>query len=587
MAFDNFKLQYRLGIPLNIFIALIIAAVMLYLYVSISSKVTALSRENLQYTDHLSTTNVAQFNKFLDASISQINEISDLNLSQLKKFQMKAAEELMQLAQRPTEKALNTGDKRALKVWLKRQGAVDGVEEVSLLDDHGVVRFSSSEKNLNLKHPAKQLDELTGRDEKVQTLTDHGLETFIPQKIERKCVRCHVHHDWRDKIGERAGIFYLRVSTDAYTQLKQESAAFLEKIKQDNHAVLNGILAESKAAALGLASGNQDNIRAINRSNVRVFTISMVMVLVASIIMVFFLVRVILTKPINRMVQSLDESSAFVSVSSDRIATASLTLADTASSQAASIEEASSSLEEMAAMTKQNADHARQANALMSESVNIVSRADNSMKQLTGSMEEISTASDETSKIIKTIEEIAFQTNLLALNASVEAARAGEAGAGFAVVAEEVRNLALRAGKAAQDTADLIRKTGDSVKQGSTLVTQTYEDFSEVSKSASKVADIVGEITAASEEQATGIEQINLVIADMDRRVQKNAANATESANASSEMSTQAEQMKGLVKQMVKLVHGSTTQAGHQSPSSAKAARALPPANPPKALPPS
>lgn len=585
MALDKFKLQYRLGIPLNIFIALIIAAVMFYLYLSISNKVTALSSQNLQYTDNLTSTNVAQFNKLLDASINQLNKISDLNLTQLKKFQMKAADELMQLARRPTEKALNTGDKRALKVWLKRQGAVDGVEEVSLLDAHGVVRFSSNETNLNLKHPSELLNKLAGSDSKIQTLTDQGLETFIPQKIERKCVRCHVHHDWRDKIGERAGIFYLRVSPDAYTQIKEESAAILKKMKANSHAVLNAIVAESKAAALDLAAGNQDNIGAINRSNVQVFTTAVIMILVASIVMIFFLVRIILTKPINQMVQSLDESSTFVSVSSDRIASASLTLADTASSQAAAIEEASSSLEEMAAMTQQNADHARQANSLMSESVNIVSRADNSMKQLTHSMAEISTASDETSKIIKTIEEIAFQTNLLALNASVEAARAGEAGAGFAVVAEEVRNLALRAGKAAQDTADLIRKTGDSVQQGATLVSQTYEDFSKVSKSASTVAEIVGEITAASEEQATGINQINSVIAEMDRRVQRNAANATESANASSEMNTQAEQMKGLVKQMIKLVHGSTTQAAHQSRPSGQAAGALPPADPPKALP--
>ena len=93
-------------------------------------------------------------------------------------------------------------------------------------------------------------------------------------------------------------------------------------------------------------------------------------------------------------------------------------------------------------MTSRNADNAGQANGLMGDAKRVVATADGSMVRLTGSMGEITNASEETSKIIKTIDEIAFQTNLLALNAAVEAARAGEAGAGFAVVADEVRNLA-------------------------------------------------------------------------------------------------------------------------------------------------
>ena len=102
------------------------------------------------------------------------------------------------------------------------------------------------------------------------------------------------------------------------------------------------------------------------------------------------------------------------------------------------------------------------------------------MDKLTTSMGEISKASEETSKIIKTIDEIAFQTNLLALNAAVEAARAGEAGAGFAVVADEVRNLAMRAAEAAKNTANLIEGTVKKVKDGSELVGQTEKEFREV-----------------------------------------------------------------------------------------------------------
>ncbi|MCU0583737.1 MAG: methyl-accepting chemotaxis protein, partial [Syntrophales bacterium] len=139
------------------------------------------------------------------------------------------------------------------------------------------------------------------------------------------------------------------------------------------------------------------------------------------------------------------------------------------------------------------------------------------MTELTQSMEDISKASDETSKIIKTIDEIAFQTNLLALNAAVEAARAGEAGAGFAVVANEVRNLAMRAAEAAKNTSVLIEGTVKKVREGSELVERTGGAFAEVSRSAAKVADLVAEIAAASSEQAQGIDQINKAVAEMDK----------------------------------------------------------------------
>ena len=173
----------------------------------------------------------------------------------------------------------------------------------------------------------------------------------------------------------------------------------------------------------------------------------------------------------------------------------------------------------------------------------------------------ISKSSEETGKIIKTIDEIAFQTNLLALNAAVEAARAGEAGAGFAVVAGEVRNLAMRAADAARNTAELIEGTVKKVNEGGELVATTNEAFTEVAESASKVGELVGEIAAASNEQAEGIEQVNKAVVEMDKVVQQNAANAEESASASEEMNAQAEQMKGFVDDLVALVGGTSKKA--------------------------
>ena len=127
-------------------------------------------------------------------------------------------------------------------------------------------------------------------------------------------------------------------------------------------------------------------------------------------------------------------------------------------------------------------------------------------------MLEIFKASDETSKIIKTIDEIAFQTNLLALNAAVEAARAGEAGAGFAVVADEVRNLAMRAAEAARSTTNLIDGTAKKIKAGSELVRKTSSEFSEVASSVSKLDGLIAEISAASNQQAQGITEMTYLI---------------------------------------------------------------------------
>ena len=219
-------------------------------------------------------------------------------------------------------------------------------------------------------------------------------------------------------------------------------------------------------------------------------------------------------------------------------------------------------------MTHRNADNARQADDLMKETRKVVAQAKDSMSQMCRSMDDITKASEETSKIIKTIDEIAFQTNLLALNAAVEAARAGEAGAGFAVVADEVRNLAMRAADAARNTANLIEETVKKVRDGSALMSATNSAFGQVSDSADKVADLVGEIAAASGEQSQGTEQVNKAVSEMDKVTQQNAASAEESASASEEMSAQAETMKAMVNDLLAMVGGGlkTDRASPQRP---------------------
>jgi methyl-accepting chemotaxis protein len=271
------------------------------------------------------------------------------------------------------------------------------------------------------------------------------------------------------------------------------------------------------------------------------------------------------TKPLRAIIEGLSSASDQVSSGASQVSSASQSVAEGSSEQAASIEETSSSLEEMSSMTKQNADNAGQAKAKMAEVREIVSKVNKHMGDMAESISEISKSSEETGKIIKTIDEIAFQTNLLALNAAVEAARAGEAGAGFAVVAGEVRNLAMRAAEAAKSTANLIESTIKAVKSGNQITQSTQTAFKENMTISGKVGELVDEIAAASNEQAQGIDQVNKAVAEMDKVVQQTAANAEESASAAEEMNAQAQQLKHFVAQLVSLVGGAGSRSGTMS----------------------
>ncbi|MEW6667018.1 MAG: methyl-accepting chemotaxis protein [Thermodesulfobacteriota bacterium] len=261
-----------------------------------------------------------------------------------------------------------------------------------------------------------------------------------------------------------------------------------------------------------------------------------------------------IVRPINKIIRDLKGSAEQVASASFQVTSSSRTLAEGTSVQAASIEEASSSLEEMSSMVQNNADHARECKRIMKEEASATFKMiEERMGRMKTAIEETVKTSAETAKIIKTIDEIAFQTNLLALNAAVEAARAGESGAGFAVVAGEVRNLAMRAAEAARNTSHLIQDANGKIKEASDLNEQVVEALKRNSQLAGIVGGLVKEIAAATQKEAQEIGQVNKAVADMDKVVQQVAANAEESASTAEQMTAQAERMKNMVDELLAL----------------------------------
>jgi methyl-accepting chemotaxis protein len=276
--------------------------------------------------------------------------------------------------------------------------------------------------------------------------------------------------------------------------------------------------------------------------------------LIIAAFIVSLTIRKAITGPINRVIRGVQEAVSAAAQASETVALSGKSVASDAQNQAAYIEETSASLEEISATTRENADRAKAADAMMRDATGTVGRATEAMNALTTSMDAISKSSKQVADVLKSIDEIAFHTNILALNAAVEAARAGQAGAGFSVVADEVRRLAQRAAEAARQSAEIIEKTMGSVGNGVAQVTLAREAFGAVSASIASGSEIVTQIAVSSDEQARGVAHIGEAISRMEAVTQNNVANAQQTAEAASDMSTQVQTTRRHLDQLVAVV---------------------------------
>ena len=408
--------------------------------------------------------------------------------------------------------SLERGQMMNFKLLLVRQKAIKGVLEASLYDREGKLNLSSSEA-VDLKSPLpEEIKRQVHEGKKTfEAIDSQSIRIVSPQIVIADCVRCHLK--WHE--GEVGGSLSLTFDLSSLT---------------DTINRLQWMLVIGSLVLLIITSGS----------------INLVM-------------HRFVTRPIIQIIDGLTASVTMLAAVASQAATSSQSMAERAFQQAASLEETSASIEEISAMTNQNADNAGMANTLMNDTKKIMIDANQAMDQLSEAMGVIAGANAETSKIIKTIDEIAFQTNLLALNAAVEAARAGEVGAGFAVVADEVRNLAMRAAESARNTAQLLEGTSTKVQNGVQLVQVTDSAFKQAVEQAQKTSGILEEITTASKEQSIGIGQVSKAVQELDEGTQHNAADADHDSQIAADMEQQSQRLNNYVLELVGLIKGRKT----------------------------
>ncbi len=404
--------------------------------------------------------------------------------------------------------SLEKGQMKNFKKLLDRQNDIKGVIEVTLYDRDGSADLTSKEDG----SPRALQPELIARLNKdlkpIWQKEDRVIKISAPQIVVADCIRCHP--TWQE--GSMGGIISLTYDLSSLNKTVKKLQLLM--------------------------------------------SIGAFILLVFISVIILIVMRKMVNAPISSVIENLTHSAKYVGEASRKSSSSSAGLADNTLRQASSLEETAAALEELSSMTKMNAENAIKADELMTETNRTMTNSNESMEKLQDAMQKIDESHKETSNILQTIDQIAFQTNLLALNAAVEAARAGEAGAGFAVVAEEVRSLAQRTAKAAGEVTEMLTHNSERVASGVQFVSNASKAFVDSAEETQNAAKLMSEISNASREQSTGIEQLTKAVQELDVMTQDNSAGASEASNVAHEMEEQFGNLSRDIKTLIRLVKG-------------------------------
>lgn len=217
------------------------------------------------------------------------------------------------------------------------------------------------------------------------------------------------------------------------------------------------------------------------------------------------------------------------------------------SDQFSHLESTSETMADIATTANQNEKSILSANQLAINAREQAVKGGEVVNMAVAAMDDIKASSEKITDIIGVIEDIAMQTNLLALNAAVEAARAGEQGNSFAVVAAEVRTLAIRSGTAASDIKSLINNSVLQIHAGTKHVENSGKSLEDIVTSVKSVSGIISEITQTSKEQFIGITQVNKAINMLDDMTKENTSLLEQTMASSKDIDLQVDNLTELI----------------------------------------